>query len=52
MAVSGTAQVNWALYDNDGTFTGQQGALGTSFAGTKATAWARGDALFVMTTAR
>ena len=52
MAVEGTAMVLWALWKEDGTFTGESGVLGTSFAGTKATAWVGGGgAFFVMTTA-
>lgn len=52
MAVSGTAQVLWATYGEDGTPSGESGSLGTSFAGTKATAWvdAKGG-FYVMTTA-
>jgi hypothetical protein len=52
MAVAGTAVVHWALYDaRSGAFTGDAGVVGTSFAGTKATAWARGADFFIMSTA-
>ena len=52
MAVSGTAEVQWATYGEDGTPTGEAGSLGTSFAGTKATAWVDAAGRFsVMTTA-
>lgn len=51
MAVAGTAEVLWALYGEDGSPAGA-GSLGTSFAGTKATAWVNGAGdFFVMTTA-
>ena len=53
MAVSGTAVVHWALYDAATGAITESGSLGTSFAGTKATVWARqGKGFFVMTTAR
>ena len=54
MAVSGTATVKWACYATNGTlYERQGGVLGTSFAGTKATAVAVADAAFVvLTTAR
>ena len=53
MAVSGTAEVRWAAYFANGTFSGRAGSLGTSFAGTKATAWVGADGGFsVMTTAQ
>ena len=46
------AEVRWAAYDAVSGAVRESGSLGTSFAGTKATAWARGGAVFVMTTAR
>jgi hypothetical protein len=53
MAVSGTAEVKWATWYSNGTFAGRAGSLGTSFAGTKATAWVDASGAFnVMTTAR
>jgi hypothetical protein len=52
MAVEGTAEVKWALYAANGTDLAR-GSLGTSFAGTKATAWGDGGGRFnVMTTAK
>ena len=52
MAVEGTAQVKYALYDYNGTSLGPAATVGTTFAGTKATAWvARDDSFFVMTSA-
>jgi hypothetical protein len=52
MAVEGTAEVKWALYFANGTDLAR-GSLGTSFAGTKATAWVDGGGGFnVMTTAK
>jgi hypothetical protein len=52
MAVGRTATVKWALYANDGTFSGQQGTIGVSTSGTKATAFAGTDgAFYVVTTA-
>ena len=50
MSTSGTAQVKWALYRNDGTFTGQQATVGTSFSGTKATAFVGTDDNFYLVT--
>ena len=53
MSTEGTATVKWALYRTDGRFTGRQGELGTSFSGTKATAFTcRDDAFCIVTTAR
>ena len=53
MAVEGTAEVHWALYAGNGTFGGAAGVLGTSSAGTKATAWlGAGGEFYVMTTAK
>jgi len=52
MAVSGTAQVQWATFGEDGRPTGECGTLGTSFAGTRATAWVDAAGAFsIMTTA-
>jgi len=53
MAVGRTAIVKWALYRNDGTFTGRQGTLGVSTSGTKATAFLGTDgAFYIVTTAK
>jgi hypothetical protein len=53
MAVGRTAIVKWALYRNDGTFTGKQGTLGVSTSGTKATAFLGADgAFYIVTTAK
>ena len=41
MSVTGRATVKWAVYRQDGTFTGQQGTIGVSDSGTKATAFCR-----------
>ena len=49
MAVAGTADVKYALYSAAGAPQGAEVDVGTTFAGTKATAWARGDDFFVMT---
>ena len=43
MAVEGTALVKWARYDTQGKPTGEAGMVGTSFAGTKATAFVGND---------
>jgi len=49
MAVEGTASVRWAVYDAaTGAFSGDAGVVGTTFAGTKATAWASGGEFFIM----
>jgi hypothetical protein len=53
MAVGRTATVKWALYGNDGVFTGKQGTIGVSTSGTKATAFAGTDgAFYIVTTAK
>ncbi len=53
MAVGRTATVKWALYSNDGAFTGKQGTIGVSTSGTKATAFAGTDgAFYIVTTAK
>ncbi len=53
MAVGRTATVKWALYKNDGTFTGKQGTIGVSTSGTKATAFVGTDGAFhIVTTAK
>jgi len=44
------AVVTGALYTEDGQFTGQQGALGTSFSGTKSTAFVGADDNFYIVT--
>jgi len=52
MAVSGTAEVKWACWAKGNTTAAQGGLLGTSFAGTKATALAVGnDQFMILTTA-
>ena len=50
VAVGRTAIVKWALYRNDGTFTGAQGTLGVSTSGTKATAFLGSDGAFCIVT--
>ena len=53
MSVSGRATVKWAIYRRDGTLTGQQGTIGVSFSGTKATAFVGTDDNFrIVTTAK
>jgi hypothetical protein len=53
MAVDKTAEVKWAVYAGDGRPTGEQGDLGTSTSGTKATAFVGADGRFyVVTTAK
>jgi len=53
MSTSGTATVEWARYNIDGTPSGQQGVIGTSFSGTKATAVVGSDDNFyIITTAQ
>ena len=53
MAVGRQATVKWALYGNDGTFSGKQGTIGVSTSGTKATAFAGTDGAFhIVTTAQ
>jgi hypothetical protein len=53
MSTSGTAQVKWALYGKDGSLTGPQGIAGTSFSGTKATAFVgTDDNFYLVTTAK
>jgi hypothetical protein len=53
MSTSGTATVKWARYNIDGTPSAQQGVIGTSFSGTKATAVVGGDDNFyIITTAQ
>ena len=49
MAVSGTATVKYALYSAAGVPQGTETVVGTTFAGTKATAWASGGSFFIMT---
>jgi hypothetical protein len=43
MSVSDSATVKWALYNTDGTFTGQQATVGRTFSGTKSTAYVGTD---------
>lgn len=43
MSISGRAIVKWALYNVNGTYTGKQGIVGNTFAGTKATAFVGTD---------
>ena len=53
MSTSGTATVEWARYNIDGTPSGQQGVIGTSFSGTKATVVVGSDDNFyIITTAQ
>ncbi len=53
MAVGRQATVKWALYGNDGSFTGKQGTIGVSTSGTKATAFVGTDGTFyIVTTAK
>ena len=53
MSTSGTAVVKWARYNFAGTPSGQQGVIGTSFSGTKATAVVgNDDNFYVVTTAQ
>ena len=42
MSTTGRATVKWAIYKRDGTFSGQQGTVGVSTSGTKATAFVGG----------
>jgi hypothetical protein len=46
MSVTDSATVKWALYNEDGTFTGQQATVGRMFSGTKATAFVGTDDAF------
>lgn len=53
MSVKATAVVHWALYSADGKATGKQDTLGTSFSGTKPTAFVgTDDNFYVVTTAK
>ena len=53
MSVSGTAVVKWERYTTDGKTTGERGTVGTSFSGTKATAFVGADGNFyIVTTAK
>jgi hypothetical protein len=53
MSTSGTATVKWARYAVDGSPAGQQGVIGTSFSGTKATAVVGSDdSFYIITTAQ
>lgn len=53
MSVTGTAVVKWARYDADGKATGERGTVGTSFSGTKATAFVgTDDNFYILTTAK
>jgi hypothetical protein len=53
MAVDRQAAVKWALYDGGGRMTGEQGAVGVSASGTKATAFVGSDdSFYIVTTAR
>ena len=53
MSVTGRATVKWAIYRQDGTFTQQQGTVGVSDSGTKATAFSGTDDNFhIITTAK
>jgi len=53
MAVGHWAMVKWALYNYYGQFTGEQGTIGVSTSGTKATAFVNKDGVFhIVTTAK
>ena len=53
MSVTEHATVKWAIYRQDGTFTQQQGTIGISDSGTKATAFCGADDRFyIVTTAK
>jgi hypothetical protein len=53
MAVGREATVKWALYGQDGAFSGKQGTVGVSTSGTKATAFVGTDgAFYIITTAK
>ncbi len=53
MSTTGTATVKWARYSPDGKLTGQQGTIGTTTSGTKATEFAGSDGNFhIVTTAK
>ncbi len=53
MSTTGKAIVHWAMYRLDGKFTGEQGTLGTTTSGTKATAFvATDDSFRIVTTAK
>ena len=53
MSVTERATVKWAIYRQDGTFTHQQGTIGVSDSGTKATAFTGADGRFyIVTTAK
>jgi len=53
MSVSSTAVVKWALYTLDGKFTGEKGIIGTTFSGTRATAFVgTDDQFYIVTTAK
>jgi len=43
MSVTDSATVKWAIYDTSGTLTGEQGTVGRTFSGTKATAFTGTD---------
>lgn len=50
MATGQTATVKWACYTADGVLTGQQGTIGTTDSGTKATAVVGSDDSFIILT--
>lgn len=53
MSTTGQATVKWARYTADGKFTGEQGTLGRTTSGTKATAFVgTDDEFYIVTTAR
>ena len=53
MATDRQATVKWAVYDREGKFSGQQGTVGVSTSGTKATAFVGTDgAFYIVTTAK
>ncbi|MCX7049742.1 MAG: sialidase family protein [Candidatus Sumerlaeota bacterium] len=52
MSTASTATVKWACYATDGSFSGKVGTAGTSFSGTKATAFVGSDDdFYIVTTA-
>jgi hypothetical protein len=52
MSTTGRATVKWACYDGEGEPTGQQGTVGTTTSGTKATAFVgTDDNFYIVTTA-
>ena len=50
MSVTERATVKWAIYRQDGKSTGQQGTIGITTSGTKATAFSGTDGHFYIVT--